>query len=65
VDASAGWDQRDLLNGVVVIVKNLFRQTGGFCEIPSRGAVLDGDLSLVSHENSYLLSLTATGRPNC
>lgn len=52
VDASTGRDQCDLLDGVVVVVKNLFRQTGGFCEISSRGAVLDGDLALVSHDNS-------------
>jgi hypothetical protein len=52
VNASTGWDQRDLRNGFVVVVKDLFRQTGGFCEISSRCAVLNGDLALVSHENS-------------
>lgn len=59
VNAPTRWYEGDLLNGFVVIVKDLFRQTGGFCEVASRGAVFDGDVTLVSHGDSLLLFMMA------
>jgi hypothetical protein len=59
VDTSARWDERDLFDSLVVVVQDLLRQTGGFSEVASRGAVLDGDVAFVGHENSLLLLMTA------
>ncbi len=55
VDASARGGKTDFPNGIVVIVEDLLRQTGGFCKVPSGRAVLDDDFPLVGHENSLLL----------
>jgi hypothetical protein len=43
VDPAAGGDEGDLADTVRVIVEDLLRQTGGFREVASRSAVLDGD----------------------
>lgn len=59
VDAPTRRDKRDLRNGLVVIVKDFLRQTGGFREISSRRAVLDGYFPVVSHENSLFVLLAA------
>lgn len=49
VDSATTGDERHFGDLVGVVVKNLFRQTGGFSQIASRGAELDGDLLFVSH----------------
>jgi hypothetical protein len=43
VDPAAGRDQRHLADLIGVVVEDLLRQTGGFREVASRGAVFDGD----------------------
>lgn len=49
VDAAIAGNQRDARELVEVVVENVFRQTGGFSEVSSRGAVLDRERSLLVH----------------
>lgn len=53
MDTAAGRDQGDAPDGGVVIVQDLLRQTGGSSQVASRGAVFDGDMPLVSHDDSF------------
>jgi hypothetical protein len=39
--SSHGGDQSDLFQTILVLIKQLMRQTGGSWEVPSRGAVTD------------------------
>ena len=43
-DAPGTGDEADTAEGVLVVVRDLFRQTDGFGEVPSSGAVLDLEL---------------------
>lgn len=56
VDTTTGGDQGYLSNGFVVVSQDEFRQTDGFREVASRGAVFDGDSSLVSHGDSFIIA---------
>lgn len=55
VDATTRWDECHMSNTLMVVVQDLFRQTGGFSKVPSRRAVFDGDIWFVSHGCSLRL----------
>ncbi len=47
--AAAGGDEFQAFNILFVFIQHLFRQTDGFREVASRGAVFDAESLLVSH----------------
>ncbi len=52
VHSTTGWDQRNLADLVNFLVKQFFRQTGGFLKVASRSAILDRHWpSVVGHMN--------------
>lgn len=53
VHPATGRDECHAINDINVVVQDLFRQTGGFCKVPSGGAVLDGDMLFVSHDDAF------------
>jgi hypothetical protein len=58
--STTGWDQRYLADLVNFLVKQFFRQTGGFLEIASRSAILDRHWpSVVGHMNLLRIHYSA------
>lgn len=53
VDASTGWNEGYLFDTISVVVQDFLRQTGGFGQVASRGAVFDRYLLLLSHKPSF------------
>ena len=47
--AASGGDEFKALHVLFVLIQHLFRQTDGFREVASRGAVFDAESLLVSH----------------
>ena len=47
--AAAGGDEFQACKTLFVFIQHLFRQTDGFREVASRGAVFDAEALLVSH----------------
>ena len=47
--SAGGWDQPEGCDFLLLCLEDFFRHTDGMREIPSAGAVLDGNLELSGH----------------
>ena len=52
IHTTVAGDEGHVLDLVIMIVEQCFRQTGGFLEVASGGAVFDRERSLVCHQSS-------------
>lgn len=60
---AAAWRQHDVGDPGVVVLEDALRQTGGFTDVPSRGAVLDDDGQLLFADLMHGATLTPNPSP--
>lgn len=60
---AAAWRQHDVGDPGVVVFEDALRQTGGFTDVPSRGAVLDDDGQLLFVDFVHGKTLTPNPSP--